>query len=64
MGGQAAAHLLGRQRADVQAKTVAVFLGGEAVRKNPGEILRSNAQAVVGDDDLDPSGAGWPDRDG
>src|SRR5208282_6277205 len=49
VGGERAAQLFCGQRAIVQAVTVPVCLGGEAVGKNPGQVLGRYADAVIGD---------------
>ena len=45
--GEGAAHLLGGEGAAMQAEAVAIFLGGEAVGENAGEVFRRDANAVV-----------------
>ena len=47
------AHFAGGIGAAVEAKTVAVLAGGESVRENSGQVLGRDADAVVGDRDLD-----------
>jgi hypothetical protein len=47
LDGQSAAHFLRRQRAAVQAETVAFGAGGKAMIENPVEVLGRNADAIV-----------------
>ena len=51
MRGQGAAQFPGGEGAAVQAKTVAVFAGGEAVLEDAGQMFRGNADAIVNDGD-------------
>src|ERR1051325_4748497 len=54
LGAQGAAQFLGRQRAAVQAKTVAISPGREAVVEYAREILRRYSHAVIRHRDPDP----------
>jgi len=47
--GQVAAHLFGGESPAVEAKAVPVFAGGETVMKDPRQVLRGNANAIVVD---------------
>src|SRR5437870_11399771 len=51
---QRAAHLLGRQRATVQAETVSVFPCGEPMIEDAGKIFRWNSNTIVHDRDAYP----------
>src|SRR6266850_207832 len=49
MNGKDAAQFLRGERAAMQAEAVPIPPGGEPVTEDPGEILRSDADAVVSD---------------
>src|SRR5436190_18489379 len=47
----------------MQAETVAPFTGGKTVRENTGQVFRGNANAIIGDNNVDDAFVRSGDRD-